>query len=496
MTIWITTAWTTIVLMIVVSLSARRRPIWLRIGLSLFAIILLSLAMAPLVGSPLQPQFPADVGAFVAFSERAFVASWWLLVARIVIATGQLALGINHQRHAARLLSDLAAGAIYLGALLAVIDLGFGVSIAGLLATSGIIAIVLGLALQSTLSDLFSGVAIGIDRPFGVGDLVLIEGAAEGRVIETNWRSTRIATTTNDVATVPNSVVAKARITNRSIPSEAHLATIKIVIDASVPPKDAMAMLRASALNAALVPPSPPPSIVCVDLRGEGATYEMQFSIPITEFGAARSDLLAQIARHARYNGIPLARQDGARLPSATVPDLLHLLDDVPILKALGEDERGQLASRLVRHAGDAGYTLFTQGGSVASMFVIAQGAFDVSRDIDGHRRRLGTIGPGDYFGELALLTGSPNAATVTALTPFVAYEVGKAMIAPALQSNPEVLHALERAASNARALLDRTVAAQACPEPAATVHLIDRIRSFFSVSGLRDIHLKPTDPV
>jgi CRP-like cAMP-binding protein len=65
--------------------------------------------------------------------------------------------------------------------------------------------------------------------------------------------------------------------------------------------------------------------------------------------------------------------------------------------------------------------------------------------------RRLGTIGPGDYFGELARLSGNPNSATVTALTPFVAYEVTNEIIALVLQSNADVLHALEQAASKAQ---------------------------------------------
>jgi small-conductance mechanosensitive channel len=51
----------------------------------------------------------------------------------------------------------------------------------GLLATSGIIAIVLGLALQSTLSDVFSGISLNIEKPFRIGDEILLEGGAEGR---------------------------------------------------------------------------------------------------------------------------------------------------------------------------------------------------------------------------------------------------------------------------------------------------------------------------
>jgi CRP-like cAMP-binding protein len=199
----------------------------------------------------------------------------------------------------------------------------------------------------------------------------------------------------------------------------------------------------------------------------------------------ARSDLLHQVSRHARYNGIAFARGNGAPITPVAPPDPLGLLNDILILEAVRGDDRVGLASSLVGREGKAGDTLFTQGGVLASLFVIAKGAFEVMRDDGQHgRRRIGTIGPGDFVGEFALLTGAPHAATVTALTPFVAYELTKNMIAPLLESNPDLLHALENAASRVQASLERTVAAQAGPGMPASAHVLDRIRTFF---GVRD---------
>ena len=48
--------------------------------------------------------------------------------------------------------------------------------------------------------------------PYSAGDLLWVEGGIEGRVIQVNWRSTHIATINKDVAVVPNSVMAKARL--------------------------------------------------------------------------------------------------------------------------------------------------------------------------------------------------------------------------------------------------------------------------------------------
>jgi small-conductance mechanosensitive channel/CRP-like cAMP-binding protein len=458
------------------------RP-WMRLGLTILCLGALTLALAPLTGSEFKPHFASDDAA-AAFFEKLLVAAWWLLLARSTIAGGKLLLGINRQHHSARLLSDLVAGVVYLGGVLAVLDLDFDVSVTGLMATSGVIAIVLGLALQNSLGDLFSGIAIGIDRPFNIGDLIAIEGAVEGRVVETNWRSTRIATADNDIATVPNSVVAKSRIVNRSIPSETHTGSLKIVIDPSVPPRKAIALLRASALNAASISSSPAFTVTCTDLTGKGAAYEICFSAPALLFADARSDLLQQVARHARYGGVALASQDGTPIVPVQKPEAIHLLSDVLVMQPLGAEDRKALASSLQRHEGAAGDSIFTQGGSVASLFVIGQGAFEVTRDDGGGARRLGTLGPGDYFGEMALLTGAKNSATVTALTHFFAYEVTKEMIAPLLERNPDLLLSLEQAAGKAQVLLERAIATQACPGSVSGSHMVDRIRAFFRIDA------------
>ena len=455
-----------------------RQP-WRRLGFSLLCFVALTILLTHLVGSPAEPHFASGDNG-IRLSEKLFVAAWWLLLARSAIAAGHIALRVNHQHHSARLASDLVAAVIYLGSAIAILDLAFGVSVTGLIATSGIIAIVLGLALQSTLGDLFSGIAIGIDRPFKVGDFVLIEGSAEGRVVDTNWRSTRVETATNDIATVPNSVVAKSRITNRSVPSDAHMGSVKLVIDPGVPPLEAVAMLRAAALNTQFISAVPAPTVACTELSGDGATYEINFSAPLPLLARARSELLHQVSRHARYNGMALARPSGAALVPATVPDVQSLLDDIVILESLEGEPRVALASGLARREGLSGDALFTQGGAVSSVFVIAKGAMEVTRD-DGHGpHRLGTIGPGEFIGELALLMGTPNAATVSGLTPFVAYELTKEMMAPLLASHPELLRSLEHGAAKARSMIDRSVAAQACATEPVTGHVLERIRAFF----------------
>src|ERR1700675_5097680 len=111
-----------------------------------------------------------------------------------------------------------------------------GYVIGGLLATSGVLAIVLGLALQNTLADVFAGIAFGIEAPFNVGDRISVADKIEGTVVQMNWRSIRIHTDGDDVAIVPNSVVANSDIVNRSFPTRLRSAFIEFSCPATANP--------------------------------------------------------------------------------------------------------------------------------------------------------------------------------------------------------------------------------------------------------------------
>ena len=129
----------------------------------------------------------------------------------------RLVVVLENRPRETKIISDLLAGAIYTATTLAVVNFVFGVAIVGLVATSGVLAIILGLALQSTLSDVFSGIAVGLERAYKPGDLIWVEGGIEGQVLQVNWRSTQIATLNDSIAIVPNSVIAKSRLAEQSI---------------------------------------------------------------------------------------------------------------------------------------------------------------------------------------------------------------------------------------------------------------------------------------
>lgn len=168
---------------------------------------------------------------------RAAAGAWWLLGARIVVCGLRFVLHRDRHSREARLFSDLSAAVIYTATAAVVLGSVFALPVAGIVATSGVAAIVLALALQNTLADVFAGIAVGIEAPFHVGDRILIGDKTEGQVVQVNWRSIRIQTDGDDVATVPNSLVAKAEIVNRSYPLKRTASSVEISCPADASPE-------------------------------------------------------------------------------------------------------------------------------------------------------------------------------------------------------------------------------------------------------------------
>src|SRR5215831_12677330 len=164
------------------------------------------------------------------------LASWWLWVAWFLVSVLRAFVIVGHRPREGKLLQDLLASLIYLAAVFAIIAYVFDLPIQGLLATSGAVAILLGLALQSTLGDVFSGLVLSFSQPYRPGDWINLDGGLEGRVIEMNWRATHVLTGRRDLAIVPNSTIAKSRIVNVSSPSGIHGVTIAVQLDARTPP--------------------------------------------------------------------------------------------------------------------------------------------------------------------------------------------------------------------------------------------------------------------
>lgn len=106
----------------------------------------------------------------------------------------------------------------------------FGVSITPLLTALGVGGLAVALALQDTLSNLFSGINILLSKQIKVGDFIRLSTGEEGTVADMNWRNTTIRQTSDNMTVVPNQKIATSIITNFAMP----FAESSIVVPVSV----------------------------------------------------------------------------------------------------------------------------------------------------------------------------------------------------------------------------------------------------------------------
>ena len=120
---------------------------------------------------------------------------------------------------------------------------------------------------------------------------------------------------------------------------------------------------------------------------------------------------------------------------SAVADATVEMLKNVPLFSGLDGRELDQIAATMRERQVAAGDVVLEQGAGGAGFFVVAEGEAEVT--VDGGS--VGTIGPGDYFGEIALLTGSDRTATVTALTDMRCYGMTSWDFKPLVESNSAI---------------------------------------------------------
>lgn len=457
----------------------QRRPLWLRLAVRIVVFTVLTWLMRLAVGSPVAPRLPIGLPGEQVWAQLVEIG-WWMVGARVAVDIVRFVVVVENRPRETRIVSDLLAGAIYIATALSVINFVFGVSIAGLVATSGVVAIIFGLALQSTLSDVFSGIAVGLEHAYKPGDLLWVEGGIEGQVLQINWRSTQIATPHNSVAIVPNSIIAKSRLENRSAPTPTRGITVTVSTHPSADPGRCVAALDAAVQACRLPLPQPQPTINCVGLQGDGVAYEISFIVRASdEIAAARTEMLTRIHRHLRHAGISLGVSGVAVPPSASVPTLAELMAESDLFGPLDPGHRELLAEHFAAISLECGETLIREGEMPDALFLLASGTVELVRNEGIGTRVLLRASPGDSVGMISLITGTASVATATALTPVAAYRLEKAGIAAVLRSNPGLATSLEAQARRGQAWLRCEAAAHEEDHMDKPDLLLARLRQF-----------------
>lgn len=255
-----------------------------------------------------------------------FGLAWWILGAWLVTSVLDLVLRKtifphDNQPHARRLFADLASALVYVVALAGIVETVMKQPISTVLATSGVLAIVLALALQNTLADVFSGLAINVEHPFRAGDWITMTGDIEGQVMEINWRATRIRSAANDLIIIPNSVIAKSIVTNHRKFNGPHSCAISILVDHRIRPAHVIDALKKAATGSPGTASNFSPTAYARSFSDTLVSYELNFGIDdFTLTPDVQSEVIGRLVEAFQVGGIPIGTQPiEVRLVSKTV---------------------------------------------------------------------------------------------------------------------------------------------------------------------------------
>jgi small-conductance mechanosensitive channel len=189
----------------------------------------------------------------------------------------------------------------------------FGVRLAPVLATSAIFSLVLGLALQDTLGNLFAGVALQFDKPYEIGDWIEISTPNQkwaGQVEEISWRATLLIGIADERITVPNRVVAQAEIANFSHKEKPFLRSQNFKLQHAVDIEVAKRSLVQGALKVPRILKEHPPLVFVTEAHDSWLNFRLIYSINNygSQFSIADEVITACISE-LRKNQISIAPQ-------------------------------------------------------------------------------------------------------------------------------------------------------------------------------------------
>src|SRR5437762_1014324 len=176
------------------------------------------------------------------------------------------------------ILREMFALLVFLVALLLVLSFVYHAEaqLKGLLAGSGIAAIILGFAGQNLFGGIIAGIQLQISRPFRVGDWLQV-GERFAEVMEINWRSTRLRTNDGIYLDIPNNEIVRQTIINLHYPQQLHAMRIVIGVDYNTPPTKIKDALMRATLHAEGVQKDPVPKIFLKDFGDFAIQYEVKF---------------------------------------------------------------------------------------------------------------------------------------------------------------------------------------------------------------------------
>src|SRR6266513_2237122 len=395
-------------------------------------------------------------------------------------------------------LREVVALVIFVVALLFVLSFAYHAErgLKSVVATSGVAAVILGLAGQNLLGGIIAGMSLQINRPYRVGDWLQV-GDRFAEVMEINWRSTRLRTNDNIYLDIPNNEMVGHEIVNLHYPTEVHAMRIRVGVEYKNPPNLVKDALFRAASTAKGVLAEPKTRVFLVDFGESACVYEIKFYMgnhsKINEINdAVRTNVWYELKRRGVTIPFPIRTLQVER--KAVLPaqeeqaEAFSILRGEQLFDCLSEEQLNQMVNQARLNTFGRGEPVIEEGAAGDSMFVMLRGAADVLVSKNGSKIQVATLAAGDCFGEMSLLTGEPRSATVRADADCYVMEIGKPVMAEVLSGAPGCMEQLSQLLAQRKMETDgilkeaRSTDEHVLTERQYTANFLHRLRTFFQL--------------
>jgi CRP-like cAMP-binding protein len=363
-------------------------------------------------------------------------------------------------------------------------------SLSGILATSAVLSVILGLALQDTLGNFFAGISLHIEQPFHIGD-TLHMGDVYGRVESVTWRTTAIRTNNNSLVIFPNSRIAREQVEIYPLNS-LNRRILRFPAPYSTPPRKVIAIVQQAIQSLPRLTPEMAPVTRIAQFSDSAVTYELLYWVADYMWtpdmdSVIRERIWYSFGRNGIEVPFPVQHvlfEQHEKTTGIEEADYRKVLSAVDILKPLTSQEHHELAQSLICRVYAPGEVVVRRAESGDSMFVIHHGRAEVLiPDAGGKQQQVAVLGPGNIFGEMSLFTGEARTADVKALDELELLVIQKPAIERLLDDNHKLAQAFSLTIAERQAQL--TEISRGVPEEEKRRHsetILQRIQRFFSL--------------
>jgi len=387
-----------------------------------------------------------------------------------------------------KLVKDVLVFILYIVGILLILSYYLHIKITALWASSAVLTVVIGFALQDILGNLFSGIILNFEDSFKLSDWVRIN-EWEGRVEQFGWRSFKIRTIDRELIVIPNQAASKAEVLIYG--SERQPVALKIKVGASYhdsPDRVSEAIGHVLASMADICR-EPLPVVQLKNFGDFSLDYEVKFWIlDYSQHNVITAEVRRRIWYAFKRQNIQIPypvrelyqpREKAEAIPRQVLVDALKGND---ILRTIDEKEFLKLLAEVDYKVFGGGETIIREGDDSEFFSHVYSGAVNVVKD----GQVVARLQAGDFFGEISLVTGEKTGATVVADRESTIIMVSSARFKQIIGMNEELAMKLSamitRRQDELKLFSEKNLAADVGTSKKSSENLFKRILNYFAV--------------